>query len=385
MKNYTPFIGNRTLKAWYFRILALILMLTPGINAQSVKAEVSDSVYYVHRNNGEGVYALPDSLVKSYKKSSYYHRFYLLNDSCISFQVRDVDSITRSMSDYPKFTSFKINNKYNYDLDNDVYCVIDGDRIYGDMGYMIGKDLRPSLETDREAQVYVDTILQQTRVSRVRFDKPVKYFVAGKTSGVVIDRRFVKAINNENQLDEIALNEDMLYTNAPTVTSHSLDKLVDGDPGTFYHCTSSADRDYYDVLPLDSCPFIEITLREPVKEFAFYYQTRHDTDQRQPLAFNIYVSKNEIDWKLIASYDEKDGIPATGANATFLSPMMNAGDEYDYIRIEMTKSNYKNYLCLAELKLYQPYNDGTEPKKDYYQYFVRSLGREYTVDRKSVV
>ena len=380
MKNYTLSAGKSMLKAWHFRLLALLFVLSPGIFAQSIKAQVSDSVYYVHRINGEGVYALPDSLVKSYKKTTYYHRFYLLNDSCISFLTREVDSITRTMSDFPKFTSFKINNKYNYDLDNDVYCVIDGDKIYGDMGYMIGKDLRPSFETDREALVYVDTTLQQTRTSRVRFDKPVKYFVAGKTSGVVLDRRFVKAINNTKELDEIALNVDMLYTNAPTVTSNSLDKLVDGDPTTFYHCTSSADRDTYEVLPLDSCPCIEITLREPIREFAFFYQTRHDTDQRQPLAFNIYVSKNEIDWKLIASYDEDDGIPATGANATFLSPMMDAGDKYDYVKIEMTKSNYKNYLCLAELKLYQPYNDGTEPKKDYYQYFVRSLGREYTVD-----
>ena len=114
MKNYTPPIEESMLKAWAFRLLALLFVLSPGINAQSAKAEVSDSVYYVHRINGEGVYALPDSLIKSYKKTTYYHRFYLLNDSCISFQVRDVDSITRTMSDFPKFTSFKINNKYNY-------------------------------------------------------------------------------------------------------------------------------------------------------------------------------------------------------------------------------------------------------------------------------
>ncbi len=351
-----------------------------GITKSAAQTVSSDSVYYVYRNNGEGVIAFPDSLVKNFRQTTARYYFYLLNDSAISFSKRDVDSVSRVMYEAPKFTSFKINNKYNRDLDNDVYCVISGDRIYGDMGNMLGKDLRPSFETDREASVFVDTVKQQTRTSRVRFDKEVIYTVTDGTPGSIIDRVYVKAVDDRDSLKEIPLRIDMLYTNAPTITSNSLERAIDNDPGTFYHCTSSADRDTYEVLPLDSCCQIEVELDESLRKFAFFYMTRHDTDTRQPLAFNIYTSNDSRKWKLVGSFGVEDGIPDTGKNATFLSPVMDAGEEYKYIRIECAKSNYKNYLCLAELKLYEPVNVTGEKPQDYYQYFTRPIGRNYKVN-----
>ena len=376
MRQYIEFFG-KTLLGYSLAIVAFLMLGTIPVAAQTTK---SDSIYYVHRNNGEGVFALPDSLVKSFEQTGGKLNFYLLNDSLISFVGSEVDSVSRAMYGAPRITSFKINNKYNADLDNDVYCVISGDRIYGDMGNMLGKDLRPSFETDREALVYVDTVRQYTRTSRVRFDKEVIYTVTDSTPGVIIDRAFVKAVYESDSLLEIPLTVDMLSTNAPTVTSNTLEKAIDNDPGTFYHCTSSADRGTYEVLPLDSCPFIDIKLNERKKEFAFFYMTRHDTDTRQPLAFNIYVSNDQISWNLIDSFGVEDGIPATGANAEFLSPVMDAGRYVRYIRVECSKSNYKNYLCLAELKLYEPNKVIANPPQDYYQYFTRPIGREYKVN-----
>lgn len=368
---------GKTLLGYSLAIVAFLMLGTIPVAAQTTK---SDSIYYVHRNNGEGVFALPDSLVKSFEQTGGKLNFYLLNDSLISFVGSEVDSVSRAMYGAPRITSFKINNKYNADLDNDVYCVISGDRIYGDMGNMLGKDLRPSFETDREALVYVDTVRQYTRTSRVRFDKEVIYTVTDSTPGVIIDRAFVKAVYESDSLLEIPLTVDMLSTNAPTITGNRLDKAIDNNPGTFYHCTSSADRGTYEVLPLDSCPFIDIKLNERKKEFAFFYMTRHDTDTRQPLAFNIYVSNDQISWNLIDSFGVEDGIPATGANAEFLSPVMDAGRYVRYIRVECSKSNYKNYLCLAELKLYEPNKVIANPPQDYYQYFTRPIGREYKVN-----
>lgn len=376
MRQYIEFFG-KTLLGYSLAIVAFLMLGTIPVAAQTTK---SDSIYYVHRNNGEGVFALPDSLVKSFEQTGGKLNFYLLNDSLISFVGSEVDSVSRAMYGAPRITSFKINNKYNADLDNDVYCVISGDRIYGDMGNMLGKDLRPSFETDREALVYVDTVRQYTRTSRVRFDKEVIYTVTDSTPGVIIDRAFVKAVYESDSLLEIPLTVDMLSTNAPTTTGNTLDKAIDNNPGTFYHCTSSADRDTYEVLPLDSCPFIDIKLNERKKEFAFFYMTRHDTDLRQPLAFNIYVSNDQYSWALVDSFGVEDGIPATGANAEFLSPVMDAGRYVRYIRVECSKSNYKNYLCLAELKLYEPNKVIANPPQDYYQYFTRPIGREYKVN-----
>ena len=365
-------------KACSLKAVILVFMAICGFSGAVAQKQKNDSVYYVYRNTGEGIYAVPDSLVKEYKQTGYKINFTLVNDSLISFSKIDVDSVSRIPLEFPKFTSFKINNKYNYDLDNDVYCVINGNNISGDMGYMIGKDLRPSFETDKPAFVYVDTVLQQTRVSRVRFDKEVVYTVKDDTPGVTLDRVLVKSVYEPDSIVEIPLKANMLSTNAPTTSSHTLDKVVDNDPGTFFHCTSSSDAPTYQVLPLDSCVYIDIKLSTYKRKFAFYYMTRPDTDTRQPLAFKVYVQKSNV-WEPIDSFDVSDGIPATGASATFMSPFMDAGRNIRNIRIECTQSNYKNYLCLAELKLYEP-ADKNERPVDYYQYFERPFGRQYKVN-----
>ncbi len=380
MKNITFVKVGNVRKGLNFKKITLLLTLLCGFIGVSAQTQISDSVYYVYRNTGEGVYALPDSLIKSYEQTDYKINFILLNDSLISFSKIDVDSVSRIPLEAPKFTTFKINNKYNKDLDNDVYCVISGDRIYGDMGNMMGKDLRPSFETDKPALVYVDTVLQQTRVSRVRFDKEVVYTIKSDTPGAMLDRVFVKVKYNADSLIEIPLTVENLSTNAPTKTSNSLDKMLDNDPSTFFHCTSSADRGTYEVLPLDSFPYIDIKMPKYKRYFAFYYRVRPDTDERQPLAFKVYTSTNNKVWMPVDSFDVEDGIPATGKSATFLSPVMDARRLVRYVRIECTKSNYKNYLCLAELKLYEPVADINNPPTDYYQYFERPLGREYKVN-----
>ena len=173
MKNNAFVTVDNVCKKLSLKAILLFVALLCGIGVAVAQTQKSDSVYYVYRNTGEGIYALPDSLIKSYEQTDYKINFTLLNDSLISFSKIDVDSVSRTPREAPKFTSFKINNKYNHDLDNDVYCVINGNRIVGNMGYMLGKDLRPSFETDKPAKVYVDSVEQHTRVSRVRFDKEV--------------------------------------------------------------------------------------------------------------------------------------------------------------------------------------------------------------------
>ena len=231
MKNNAFVTVDNVCKKLNFKAILLFVALLCGIGVAVAQTQKSDSVYYVYRNTGEGIYALPDSLIKSYEQTDYKINFTLLNDSLISFSKIDVDSVSRTPREAPKFTSFKINNKYNRDLDNDVYCVINGNRIVGNMGYMLGKDLRPSFETDKPAKVYVDSVEQHTRVSRVRFDKEVIYTVSDGVPGTVLDRVFVKQIFSSDSLIEIPLTAEMLYTNAPTTsTSHSLDKMIDDDP-----------------------------------------------------------------------------------------------------------------------------------------------------------
>ena len=373
-------MATTVFKACILKVTLLFIAVMCSFTVVTAQKQSSDSVYYVYRNTGEGIYAVPDSLVKNYEQTNYKINFTLLNDSLISFSKIDVDSVSRIPREAPKFTSFKINNKYNSDLDNDVYCVISGNYIYGDMGNMLGKDLRPSFETDKPAFVYVDSVLQQTRVSRVRFDKEIVYTVNDGVPGVVLDRTYLRTIHKADSLIEIPLTASMLSTNAPTSSeAHSLGKMLDNNPATFFHCTSSSDAPTYEVLPLDSCPYIDITLSKYKRKFAFFYMTRSDIDTRQPLAFKVYANMSNK-WVPLDSFEVKDGIPATGVSSTFLSRLIDPGRNIKKIRIECTKSNYKNYLCLAELKLYEPLPGTEQYSVDYYQYFERSLGREYKVN-----
>ena len=100
MRQYIEFFG-KTLLGYSLAIVAFLMLGTISVAAQTAK---SDSIYYVHRSNGEGVFALPDSLVKSFEQTDGKLNFYLLNDSLISFVGSEVDSVSRAMYGAPRIT-----------------------------------------------------------------------------------------------------------------------------------------------------------------------------------------------------------------------------------------------------------------------------------------
>ena len=51
-----------------------------------------------------------------------------------------------------------------------------------------------------------------------------------------------------------------------TSSDNTLDKMLDNNPFTFFHCTSSSDSPTYEVLPLDSCVYIDIKLYEKFRK-----------------------------------------------------------------------------------------------------------------------
>jgi hypothetical protein len=96
-----------------------------------------------------------------------------------TYAAYEVDSVSTSLpASLPKFNSFKFNNKFNPHLIEDAAGVFYGDSLITVNPLCIGKRLRPSFKIDDDAQVYIGTTLQKSKVTRTRYDKDVVYTIA---------------------------------------------------------------------------------------------------------------------------------------------------------------------------------------------------------------
>ena len=125
--------------------------------------------------------------------------------------------------------------------------------------------------------------------------------------------------------------------------------MLDDNYSTYFH--STWDTGPYEKLPLDESPWIEAKLPETVHYIQFYYCTRMDTNSRSPLAWDIQVSADGQTWTTVKQLSkEADGLPLQGE---YTSPTIDLGGNYSRVRIVMTAANYKNYLCLSELRFFK--------------------------------
>ncbi len=96
-----------------------------------------------------------------------------------TYALADVDSVSETApTDFPTFESFKFNNKYNDQVFTDVDGEIIADTVFATI-CAIGKRLTPSfkLTEDEKVEVYVKNEQQESKVSRLRFDKDIYYVI----------------------------------------------------------------------------------------------------------------------------------------------------------------------------------------------------------------
>ncbi len=103
-----------------------------------------------------------------------------------TYSLSEVDSVSsRRPDDFPTFESFKFNNKFNDQLFTDANGVMEGDTVSVTIT-AIGKRLTPSFKvTGENVNVYAGGELQESKVSRLRFDKDVYYVVAWEGSTIM--------------------------------------------------------------------------------------------------------------------------------------------------------------------------------------------------------
>lgn len=349
-------------------ITSLAFVLTACLFPTSMQAETTsittdaDTLFVYLKNGRLDVY--PPEVVKNQAIDEQGGVVTTLDGKSHVYQSAQVDSISNhGPKNMPTFTSFKFNNKFNGQVFTDVQCEIGPDGLITGSVNAIGKWLTPSFQlSDEDASVYIGRQLQHSKVSRRSFAEPVDYVITRDGWQVMT------LSSDEEQPDDdpdeepdeepdlpytktlIPLTGDLLSTNAPTkLQNEDLPMVLDGDPYTFFHSTWSSSG--YDVLPLDSCPWIEVKLPEAQHYLVVRYLTRSAND-RWPLAVRIDVSADGSTWKAAKEFTaEEDGLPLSTLTWWESSPI-DLGGDYSYVRFVCTRAAYKNYLCLAELELY---------------------------------
>ncbi|MBO4801080.1 MAG: CotH kinase family protein [Bacteroidaceae bacterium] len=282
----------------------------------------------------------------------------------------------------PVITSFKFNDKFNHNLIADVDCEIVGNHISG-TSPSITKWLTPSIKlSDKRAHVYTEDFTRViSKVTPVDFDRKRTLTVAYpniKTfKEIEVKPAEIDAV--DTILTAIELTEEMLSTNAPTnyPDREGLDKIIDDDPGTFFHSTWGSGA--YEKLPEDQNAFIEITLPEAVHNLQYVITNRSDTGARSPRELVLQVSTDGETWEDVNIFSEENGLD-TSQGATNTSEVIEFKEPYSRFRLVQTSATYKNYFCVAELKLYEVTLDEHEGTPAEYAYVLVPFGHEYEAE-----
>lgn len=159
---------------------------------------------YVIRQTGRRLTVIPRGYVSHYDYSGNTISFDLVNGERLVFDQTTEGNLNLFPDDeeYPVFTSYKFNNKFNYQLPVDAVAT---DPAQSEMTIPvggIGKWLTASFQlSDPDAVAYIGETLQESKVTRQRFDTPTTYTVGFKTWRKVELRDYSAAAGKDGNTD----------------------------------------------------------------------------------------------------------------------------------------------------------------------------------------
>lgn len=110
----------------------------------------------------------------------------LTSGNTVSYHKDEYTDIGTGIPQLPHMTSYKFNNKYNPNLNQDVTATIIGEGVDLKVN-AIGKSLTASFQlSDSRAVAYIGNKLQTSKVSRTRFDKNIEYTITYPGYNVII-------------------------------------------------------------------------------------------------------------------------------------------------------------------------------------------------------
>lgn len=358
----------------------------PSWNTSINASEQNDNVQantdiFLYLKSGQ-LLVVPAELINQEDDAEVLLRVTTEDGSDVVVTKADVESMTTTPpADLPTFTSFKFNNKYNDQVFVDVEATVSADTVRATVG-AIGKWLSPSFKlSDKAAQAWVGTECQYSKLSRIPFDGDVTYVLGYDHWKRIQYRKVSDEVWSEPEsgvvTEDIVLTAEQLTTNAPSNYDEGLDKMLDGNPYTFFHSTWGSG--VYDKLPSDISPYIEVTLEEAIQHFTWGYTTRYD-QERIPTEFLLQASYDGESWVDIKTYTYEDGVPQSGIGQMYESPTLHLDAPCQKLRLMMLAATYKNYLCLSEFWMKKVVSENsTEPEliaPAQYAYSLMPYGRE---------
>ena len=350
--------------------------------------EVVDSeIVYVYLSNGDVDAYMLSTLDGDYYTAAGKLYFPIKNGDLMYYTAEEYDSCSSVRPQLPYMTSFKFNNKYNPNLNVDAEAADVTEKMHFSLN-AIGKWLTASFQlSDEKAVAFVDTTLQVSKVTRQSFANKVTYKVTYPGYNIFESVKVQDEIWSTPAVGgdtvEVQLTASMLATNKPSTQSNEgLGNLLDGNPNTIFHSTWGSANNATANLNAN----ITIDLPESLNNIQIYYMCRPQRGYN-PKIWEIYVSNDSINWKLVRTLDYiADGMPTGGAGQEYTSPTIDLGGNYSKLRIVQTYGEYsKNHLALAELRVFKVVENTStgEPVKiqdAVYENRYRPFGREYKVD-----
>ena len=342
---------------------------------------------------GEVVYVyLSDGSIDAYSLASLDGNYYTENgklyfpisgSDVVYYEKAEYDSCSMVAPQLPTMISYKFNNKYNPNLNVDAEATTISENMRFQLN-AIGKWLTASFNlSDSKAVAFVDTVLQESKVTRQDFAETVTYTVTYPGYNIVERVKVQDEVwtdpSVEGEVTEVALKADMLSTNKPSQNaSESLANLLDGDYTTIFHSTWGSANN----ATLNVNTYISIDLPEALDKIQLYYRCRPNGGYN-PLVWEIYAS-NDGNWTHVRTLDYiNDNMPTGGSGQEYTSPTIDLKGSYSKIRIVQTSGEYaKNHLVLSELRVFKVAASNKEPEKiqdAVYENRYRPFGREYKV------
>ena len=349
-------------------LAAFLVLLAPS--ARLSAQESADTIFFTLTDNSMMIF--PHQYIEQWDEDDNYITLTLQGDTTVTIAKSHIaEQATTYTGAIPGFESFKFNNKFNDQLYTDAIGEIDDQQGTVQLTVAcIGKRLTPSFQVPDGAKAYINGKRQYSKQTSQRFDQPVHYTVAYPDQyiyRIVKTKDEVWSYPGEDEEDKrwfsiwVPLTAEMLSTNAPSNNGEDLGNMIDGDPYTIYHSTWGTgmfkpltwfEGAYYGD-GTSEWPYIDINLPEPLEQFQFQYITRNQTNYA-PLGFILYGSNDGGEtWDEIRKFTAaEDKLPNTPA-AIYLSPIINAGQTYGKLRLQLTAAQHKNYLVLSEFSLYK--------------------------------
>ena len=350
MKRFLSIFSALTLFCFFLN--AQEVSVTSGEDSLSVNQAGSESYYVYLSSGGVDAYDI-DDMDGNYYVQGEFTCFALKSGEVFYYTAQEFDSISTVAPVLPEFTSYKFNNKFNPNLNIDAIA----DSVAPEMNFSlnaIGKWLTASFQlSDDKAVVYIDTVLQESKVTRQSFAEPKVYTVTYPGYNKI---KAVKVSDEEwdqagSTMTEVPLNASMLSTNKPSAyADEGLGNLLDGISSTIFHSTWGEANN----ATVNVNTYIDIALPTSLENFKLYYQCRPQ-DNYAPLELEIYASNNGSSWNLVRTLTSADGMP-TGVttSVSYTSPTISLGGSYSYLRIIQTRGQYsKNHMVLAEMRIYE--------------------------------